>query len=236
MPGEAEMSIRDNIERVRERVAEAAARCGRDPAGVTIVAVTKTRGPAEIAEALEAGISDLGENRVQEFLGKAGEVALPCRWHLIGHLQTNKVNKAIGRFAMIHSVDSLKLAEKINDAGAGAGLVTDILLEVNTSGEQSKFGLAPDEIPGVCEGIAGLSGVRLRGLMTVGPLTEDMAAIARAFGDLRRLADKVGSAGIARISMEHLSMGMTDDFETAIEEGSTIVRVGRVIFGPRDGA
>ncbi len=230
------MSIRDNIERVRERVAEAAARCGRDPAGVTIVAVTKTRGPAEIIEAIEAGVGDLGENRMQEFLGKAGGVALPCRWHLIGHLQTNKVNKAIGRFAMIHSVDSLKLAEKISDAGAGAGLVTDILLEVNTSGEQSKFGLVPGEVHGVCEGIAGLSGIRLRGLMTVGPMTEDVAAVAKAFGDLRRLAETLGSAGMANISMEHLSMGMTDDFETAIGEGSTIVRVGRVIFGPRDGA
>ena len=230
------MSIRDNIERVRERVAVAAAGCGRDPSEITIVAVTKTRGPAEIMEALEAGIADIGENRVQEFLGKAGEIGLPCRWHLIGHLQTNKVNKAIGRFAMIHSVDSLKLAEKISDAGAGSGIVTDILLEVNTSGEESKFGLAHDEAPGVCEGIAGLSGVRLRGLMTVGPMTENLPAIVKAFGDLRRLAEEIGSAGIGGISMEHLSMGMTDDFEAAIGEGSTIVRVGRVIFGPRDGA
>ncbi len=230
------MSVRDNFERVKERVAQAALRSGRDPGGITIIAVTKTHGPGTVIEALEAGITDLGENRIQEFLEKAGGVGVPCRWHLIGHLQTNKVGKAVGRFAMIHSVDSIRLAEKIGQAGVRENQVTDILLEVNTSGEESKFGLEPGDALRLCEEIAGVPGIRLRGLMTVGPWVRDASIVSRAFGGLRRLAEEIDSAGIENISMEHLSMGMSDDFEIAIAEGSTMVRLGRVIFGPREGA
>jgi pyridoxal phosphate enzyme (YggS family) len=227
------MPIEENYRRVKERVAEAAMKTGRDPSEITIVAVTKTH-PAETVEAaLAAGVTDVGENRVQEFLSKEPGVTSPCRWHLIGHLQTNKVNKVIGKFSMIHSVDSLKLAEKLGSAGERNGVTTDILVEVNTSGEESKFGLEIDNALELCTGIADLPALNLRGLMTVGPWVEDTALLSKAFGSLRLLGEKIKDEGIKGISMEHLSMGMTDDFEIAIAEGSTIVRLGRVIFGAR---
>ncbi|MBN1163881.1 MAG: YggS family pyridoxal phosphate-dependent enzyme [Candidatus Krumholzibacteriota bacterium] len=227
------MSIKENYERVRDQVAAAAVKAGRDPSSVTIVAVTKTHGPDKVREALRAGLRDIGENRVQEFLAKADAVDLPCRWHLIGHLQSNKVGKVLGRFALIHSVDSFKLAEKLSRAGEEKDRVTDILLEVNTSGEGSKFGLRPEETVELCEGIQSLRGIRLRGLMTVGPWVEDRVLIGESFRKLRLLGEEIRAAGIDNISMEHLSMGMTDDFEIAIAEGATLIRLGRVIFGAR---
>jgi pyridoxal phosphate enzyme (YggS family) len=227
------MSVRDNLERVRERVSLAAERAGRDPSGITIVAITKSHGPEAVADAVEAGIRDIGENRIQEFLRKAEAVKLDCRWHLVGHLQTNKVNKAVGRFVLIHSVDSVKLAEKLSTASEQRGLVTDVLLEVNTSGEGSKYGFQAEQVFEACERIAALSGVHVKGLMTVGPWVEDMSAVAASFAGLRHLGEEVARSGIEGVSMEHLSMGMTDDFEVAIEEGSTIVRLGRVLFGER---
>ena len=227
------MPIAENYRRVKERVAEAAVKVGRDPSEITIVAVTKTH-PAETVEAvLAAGVTDVGENRVQEFLSKESGVTSSCRWHMIGHLQTNKVNKVIGKFSMIHSVDSLKLAEKLSSAGNREGVTTDILVEVNTSGEESKFGLEADNALELCAGIADLPALDLRGLMTVGPWVDDTALLSKAFVSLRRLGETIKDEGINGISMEHLSMGMTDDFEIAIAEGSTIVRLGRVIFGAR---
>ena len=227
------MSIAENYRRVKEGVAEAAVKAGRDPSEITIVAVTKTHPAETVEEALAAGVTDVGENRVQEFLSKEPGVTSPCRWHLIGHLQTNKVNKVVGKFSMIHSVDSLKLAEKLSGAGERNGITTDILLEVNTSGEESKFGLETDRALELCTEIAELPALNLRGLMTVGPWVDDTAVLSKAFGSLRRLGEKIEEKGINGISMEHLSMGMTDDFEIAIAEGSTIVRLGRVIFGAR---
>lgn len=230
------MSVRENLERVRERVARAAERAGRGESDVTIVAVTKTHGPEVVTEAIEAGILDIGENKVQEFLAKAPAVTLPCRWHLVGHLQSNKVNKVIGRFALVQSVDSLKLAEIIGRAGERDGVATDILLEVNTSGEESKFGLAPEAALETCAAISRVPNVRVRGLMTVGPLVDDAAMTAAAFARLRRLKEEIEAARIGDVSMESLSMGMTDDFELAIEEGSTMIRLGRVLFGERASA
>lgn len=227
------MTIGENLERVRERVAAAAARAGRDPAAITIVAVTKTHGPEIVTAAIEAGIADVGENKVQEFLAKAPGVKLPCRWHLVGHLQTNKVAKVIGRFALIQSVDSPRLAEHLSAAGARAGVATDVLLEVNTSGEESKYGLAPDETRRVCAEIAKLPNLHIRGLMTIGPLVDDAAVVGAAFARLRRLKEEIEAARIGNVSMEHLSMGMSDDFEIAIAEGSTMIRLGRVLFGER---
>lgn len=229
------MSIAENCERVRERVARAAGKAGRDPSEITIVAVTKTHPASKVAAAVRAGIEDVGENRVQEFLGKEKDVTVPCRWHLVGHLQTNKVNKVIGKFTLIHSVDSVRLIEKLSASSEREGVVTDILLEVNTSGEESKYGIEPEEAITLCSAAAGAPGVNLRGLMTVGPWTEDVAAVAKAFARLRRLAEDIDSRSMEGVSMEHLSMGMTDDFETAIAEGSTIVRLGRIIFGERGG-
>ncbi|MCK4539515.1 MAG: YggS family pyridoxal phosphate-dependent enzyme [Candidatus Krumholzibacteria bacterium] len=227
------MSIRENFERVRDRVAAAAVGAGRTPEEITIIGVTKTHGPETVIEAIKAGITDVGENRVQEFLSKVDDVGLDVRWHLIGHLQTNKVNKVIGRFAMIHSVDSFNLAEKISNAGEREGVVTDILLEVNTSGEKSKFGLVPDETMDISERVSGLPAVNLRGLMTVGPWVDDVAVLSKAFAGLRLLGEKIDAMKIDNISIEHLSMGMTDDFEIAVAEGATMVRPGRVIFGER---
>jgi len=228
------MTIKDNLERVKERIAQAAARAGRDPAAITIVAVTKTHGPDVVIAAIESGIADVGENKVQEFLAKAPEVKLPCRWHLVGHLQTNKVAKIVGRFALIQSVDSFRLAEHLSAAGCKAGATTDILLEVNTSGEGSKFGLPPDGALDMCSLVAGLPNLRIRGLMTVGPLVSDVGSVGAAFTKLRSLKENIEAARIENVSMEHLSMGMTDDFEIAIAEGSTMVRLGRVLFGERE--
>ncbi len=225
--------VADNIKKVRERVTEAAIRAGRKPEEITIVAISKTFGPEKVVEAVNAGIEDIGENRVQEFLDKSAKVTVPCRWHLVGHLQTNKVNKVIGRFHLIQSVDSVKLARKLGAAGEREGVVTDILLEVNTSGEPSKFGFEPGTVLDAAHEIALIPGLRIRGLMTVGPLTDETRAIASSFSLLRGLAEKIRSSSMDGVYIEHLSMGMTDDFEIAIAEGSTMLRLGRIIFGER---
>jgi pyridoxal phosphate enzyme (YggS family) len=228
------MSIEENLLRVRERIQRAAERAGRTSGEITLVAVTKTHGPDVVEEAIRAGISDIGENRMQEFLRKAGEVDLPCRWHLVGHLQTNKINKAVGRFALVHSVDSIRLAEKLAAASERRGTVTDVLCEVNTSGEESKYGFQPEATPEACARIAALAGLRVRGLMTVGPWVSDQSVVAESFVTLRRLKERIERESAGEIMLEHLSMGMTDDFEIAIAEGSTIVRLGRVLFGERE--
>ena len=227
------MSFAENLARVRERIAAAAERSGRSGSDITIVAVTKTFGPERIEEAIRGGIRDVGENRVQEFLEKADRVSLDCRWHLVGHLQTNKVNKAIGRFAMIHSVDSIKIAQKLSRAGEERGIATDVLLEVNTSGEPSKHGFDPGEAVDAFGLILGLPALAVRGLMTVGPWIEDDSVVASAFGRLRGLKEEMERAVPDGPALEHLSMGMSDDFELAIREGSTMVRLGRILFGER---
>lgn len=229
------MSIKENLERVRDQIHRAAERAGRTADEITVVAVTKTHGPEVVEEAIRAGIEDVGENRMQEFLRKAEAVGPACRWHLVGHLQTNKVNKAVGRFALVHSVDSIRIAEKLATASEQQGLTTDVLCEVNTSGEESKYGFQPEETVEACARIAGLTGLRLRGLMTVGPWVSDQSIVAKAFAALRHLKERVEREIDGDTRPFHLSMGMTDDFEIAIAEGSTIVRLGRVLFGERDG-
>jgi pyridoxal phosphate enzyme (YggS family) len=224
------MTFAENLGRVRERIARAAEKAGRSPSDITIVAVTKTFGPEIVETAIRGGIEDIGENRVQEFLSKAELISLDCRWHLIGHLQTNKVNKAIGRFALIQSVDSMRLAEKLSRASEEREIVTDILIEVNTSGEESKHGFSPDETIEAFGAISQLPALEIKGLMTVGPWVTDRSVIAAAFAELRSLRDKIEEGGA---TLEHLSMGMSDDFELAIAEGSTMLRLGRVLFGER---
>jgi pyridoxal phosphate enzyme (YggS family) len=225
------MSFSENLQHVRERIRRAADRAGRSESEITIVAVTKTFGPETVEDAIRSGLADIGENRIQEFLGKVDRVKLTCRWHLVGHLQTNKVNKAIDRFALIQSVDSIKLAERLSRAGAERGIATHILVEVNTSGEQAKYGFVPEETVEACGRIAQMPAIVIRGLMTVGPWVEDVGRIASAFAALRSLKEDLERNGSGR--MEHLSMGMTDDFEIAIAEGSTMVRLGRILFGER---
>jgi pyridoxal phosphate enzyme (YggS family) len=223
-------SIRDNLQSVRERIATAAMRAGRSPSEVTLLAVSKTF-PAElVSEALAAGQGEFGENRVQELAEKAPLLPGSCRWHLIGHLQKNKVRQALQFASMIQSLDSLSLLQRINRIASEMGLAPEILLEVNISGEESKFGIHPDEAESLLE--APREGpARCLGLMTMAPLQASEKELAAVFVGLRQLRDRLAaSSGIA---LPELSMGMSGDFEIAIAEGATIVRVGSAIFGQR---
>ncbi|MCC7365523.1 MAG: YggS family pyridoxal phosphate-dependent enzyme [Dehalococcoidia bacterium] len=218
-----------NVERVRERVARACARAGRSATDVTLIAATKTQLPATVAAAWHAGIRDFGENRVQEALAKQPEVAalLPPgaspRWHLIGHLQTNKAKAAARAFAILHGIDSARLIDAVGQAAQGQQL--PIMIEVNVAGDPAKHGIAPGALAELVAHARAASGVRLEGLMTVAPWSPDPEAARPVFRELRALADAHG--------LPSLSMGMTEDFEVAIEEGATHIRVGRAIFGER---
>jgi pyridoxal phosphate enzyme (YggS family) len=196
------------------------------------VAVAKTFPPEAIREAAEAGIRDVGENRVQEASAKFQVLGRDVTWHLVGHLQTNKVKKALEIFDWIHSVDSLRLAEEISRRAERVGREVDVLVEVNVSGEPSKFGVRPSELHRLIEQVVRLPHLRLRGLMTIAPLVDDPEKARPYFAALRELRDQLLRSGVAD-HLPHLSMGMTDDFEVAVEEGATMVRIGRAIFGER---
>jgi pyridoxal phosphate enzyme (YggS family) len=225
------MGLRDRIQEVQKRIADAAARSLRQPDEITLLAVTKTLPIEIIREAYEAGLRDFGENRVQEALTKISGFPADIHWHLIGQLQTNKINKVIGKFQLIHSIDSLHLAEALS-ARLG-GLSQEVLLEVNTSGEKSKSGIMPDSVEETVEKMATLPGLELRGLMTVGPLTDNPRKQRDAFSKLKELFEKTKERGPDGKGLSILSMGMSGDFEVAIEEGSTLVRVGTALFGAR---
>ena len=226
-------SIAENLRAVRERIAAAAERAGRDPESITLVAVSK-RFPAEIVnEAIRAGVEAIGENRVQEAEAKFPEVLEGPERHLVGHLQRNKAGKAVALFDRIQSIDSLRLAEVVSRRAEAAGRRAPVLLEVNISGEESKAGTAPENLRGLAERCAPLPGLLLEGLMTIGPLTEDAGAIRDAFRRMRGLYDDLRERPVPGARMEVLSMGMSGDFEIAVEEGATLVRVGTAIFGPR---
>ena len=231
------MSIADNIARVKQRIFQAAARAGRNPDLVTLMAVSKVVEPERIHQAYEAGIRVLGENRVQEFADKASAVQdlTQAEWHLIGHLQSNKANKAAGLFHAIDSVDSLRLAQKLDQAAHQAGKILPILIEINVGGEENKSGIAPgsQELEELLNAASSLQSVQVQGLMTIPPYTEDPGGARPYFRKLRDLRDQIASRKLPRIRMEVLSMGMSHDFEIAIEEGSTCVRVGTAIFGER---
>ena len=224
--------IAQNLAAVRARIDAAALRAGRDPAGVSLVAVTKEVDAATAREAVALGLVDLGENRVQELRTKQGSLAdLDVRWHMIGTLQRNKVAQVVGSVVLIHSVDSAKLGEEIGRRAAAQDRRQDVLLEVNALGEPSKHGVRPAEAAEAARALAGIDGLRLKGLMTIAP-QGDLEAARRAFRTLRELSDAARQH--AREATQ-LSMGMTEDFEVAIEEGATIVRIGTAIFGARDG-
>ncbi|MDH3198580.1 MAG: YggS family pyridoxal phosphate-dependent enzyme [Candidatus Krumholzibacteria bacterium] len=218
------------MRRVRERVAGALARAGRTDE-VTVVAVTKTFGPEVVDAVVAAGIADIGENRVQEFLAKSTLVTHPCRWHLVGPLQRNKATKAIGRFHLLHAIDGVRVAEALDRLGGERDTHTRVLLEVNTSGEPSKHGVDPDHAPAAAAAIAALPRVALAGLMTMGPASVDPARTRRCFRLLCALRGRVNAEN--GLALAELSMGMSEDFEIAIEEGATIVRLGRIITGER---
>jgi len=210
---------------VEGRIAQAAQRAGRSPGEITIVAVTKGVAPQAIEVALEAGIRHIGENRVQEAREKMthlSSLALRPTWHMVGHLQSNKIKTAAEIFDIIHSIDSLRLAEAVSERAQNS---LPVLLQVNISGEGTKSGFSVAELPKALEEIARLPGIEVKGLMTIAPMVKDPEEVRHIFRRLRELRDSLG--------LEHLSMGMSDDFEVAVEEGATMVRIGRAIFGER---
>jgi len=223
--------IAENLARIRAKIAEAAARCGRRPEEVTLVAVSKSHGPEAVREAFEAGQILFGENRVQEGRAKAEVLPNTIRWHLIGHLQSNKVRQALGTFERIQGVDTVKLARDINRIGGELGLFPKILLEVNVAGEGSKFGFEPEALRVSMEEILRLERVTVEGLMTIPPYSETPEDSRRHFATLRELRDRLAKE--FNVPLPELSMGMSGDFSLAIEEGATIVRVGTALFGER---
>lgn len=230
-------SVSENLLRVRERIAAAALRSGRKPGDVRLVAVSKTVSAARVREAFEAGQRDFGENRVQESEAKQRELAgLEINWHFIGHLQTNKAARAIGLFQWIHSVDSARLARKLDEAASEAPKPLPVLIEVNLGGEETKSGARETEVAGLAEEIARLGGLELRGLMAIPPYFDDPEKSRPFFERLRTLAKQLDELALPGVSMHDLSMGMSHDFEIAVEEGATMVRVGTAIFGPRSAA
>ncbi len=224
--------LAENLKRVEERIASAALKSGRRPEDITLVAVTKTVEPERINRAIQLGVKIIGENRVQEARDKKPEV-LPVTWHLVGHLQTNKVKYAVRLFDMIQSVDSLHLAEEISKRCVAEGKTMPILIEVNTSGEPTKYGCKPDEAAELVARVAELPNLQIQGLMTIGLFTDNPEEVRPCFVTLRELAEKIDSQRIPNVRMDVLSMGMTSDFEVAIAEGATMVRIGTAIFGAR---
>ena len=227
-----ETDISANINKIRQRIAAAAARVNRAPDDIKLLAVTKTVSPAAIMQAVDAGVTMLGENYIQEAKEKVAAIGKSVQWHMIGHLQTNKAKYAIKLFDYIHSVDRIDLAREL-DKKAPADHKINILIEVNVSGEKTKNGIPADAAINLIKDISQLKNLSLRGLMTMAPYSANPEDSRPFFSALRNLRDNIIRTGITGIHMEELSMGMTDDFEVAIEEGATIVRIGRAIFGER---
>lgn len=225
--------IADNLKRVKERIVTAALRSGRSVDDVTLITVSKTWPSEVVQEVVNAGAVHLGENRIQEAQEKVGQVTGAVSWHLIGHLQRNKVKVALPIFSLIHGVDSLRLGKEISKQALANGQRAQVLIQVNTSGEDSKFGIAPDEAVDFVGHAAELEGLQIEGLMTIGAFVPDPEDVRPNFVALQRVRERIVDARIEGISMAELSMGMTNDFEVAIEEGATMVRVGTAIFGSR---
>jgi len=227
-------AVAGNLRRVQERIARAAERSGRSPEAVTLVLAGKTVSADRVRAAVEAGASHVGENYVQEARAKSAALGdLPIHWHMIGHLQTNKAKDAVALFEVIQSLDSLRLAKEVSRRAEQAGRVVRALIEVNAGLEDSKFGVAPQEVFALLEEVSRLPNLAVEGLMTLGPLAPDAERARPVFVMLRELAEEIRGQWLPNVSMLHLSMGMSADFETAIEEGATIVRVGTAVFGPR---
>ena len=225
--------IENNLKEVSDRIGAACKRAGRSREDVTLVAVSKTKPVSMLMEAYAAGVRDFGENRVQEILEKAPLMPDDIRWHMIGHLQTNKVRQVIDRVVLIHSVDSVALARQIEKEAAKRDLVVHILLEVNVAGEESKFGFSVDEAEEAAVEIAKFAHVRIDGLMTIAPFVENSEENRDVFQKLFQLSVDIREKNIDNVNMNVLSMGMTGDFEEAVEEGASVIRVGAGIFGAR---
>lgn len=228
------MSIIDNIINIKARIHKTCERIGRQPEDIILIAVTKTVPVADIQLALSHGIQHIGENRVQEAYDKFDRLNRSATWHLIGHLQTNKVKKALAIFDFIHSVDSLHLAQELNRQALNRMRPIDCLVEVHTSHEATKYGVPPEEAMALIKAIARLPAIRVQGLMTIGPFVPDLEQVRPSFRLLRELKESIQQQGIDGVEMKYLSMGMTNDFEIAIEEGANMLRIGRAIFGERN--
>lgn len=224
-------TIKNNLEIINEKIKKAALRANRNPEEIKLVAVTKTATIEQIKEAISAGVKIIGENKVQEAKEKYQILSIKIEWHLVGHLQTNKVKYAIEIFDCIHSVDSIKLAEEIDKRSLQFGKTTNVLIEVNVSGEETKYGIKPEEVEYFLKEIFEFSRIRVRGLMTIAPIAEDKEEVRPYFRKLRELSKEIKNKNLKNVKMDYLSMGMTGDFEVAIEEGANMVRIGRGIFG-----
>ena len=223
--------IKNNLEIINEKIKKAALKANRNPQEIKLVAVTKTATIEQIKEAISAGVKIIGENKVQEAKEKYQILSADIEWHLVGHLQTNKVKYAIEIFDLIHSVDSIKLAKEIDKRSLQFGMITNVLVEVNVSGEETKYGIKPEEVEPFLKEISEFSRTRVRGLMTIAPIAEDKEEVRPYFRKLRELFKEIKSKNIKNVKMDYLSMGMTEDFEVAVEEGANMVRIGRGIFG-----
>ena len=226
------MCIESRLNDVKARISAAAKECGRAPEDIKLIAVTKTYPIEAMNEAIRLGITDIGENKPQEIRDKFDNVS-PVNWHLIGHLQTNKVKYIIDRCTLIHSVDSIKLMTEIDRQAQNHNRDIDILIQVNISGEESKSGIAPDELPSLLEYAKNLTNTHVKGLMTIAPKC-DIDEVSRHFSNMKELFDQTAKQSYRNVTMTELSMGMSGDFETAIKHGATMVRIGSLIFGPRN--
>lgn len=226
--------ILENIKIVREKINDACKKSGRDPEEVTLIAVSKTKPYTDIEKALPSGILDYGENKVQELVDKYEILPKDIRWHMIGHLQRNKVKYLVGKVELIHSVDSIRLANQIETEFAKKDEIANILIEVNMAEEESKFGITSDKTLELIKEISKLSHIRIKGLMTIAPFTDNPESNRVYFSKMKKLSVDIREKNIDNVSMDVLSMGMTGDYQVAIEEGATIVRVGTGIFGERN--
>jgi PLP dependent protein len=226
--------VAENIQNIRENIAKTCLRIGRDPDSVTLVTVSKTFPVASIIEAIDAGSEDFGENYVQELVGKKNQLeSKKIRWHMIGHLQSNKVKYLIDWVYLIHSVDNEGLATELQKRAEKTGKTVDVLIEVNTSEEATKFGVKPDVALSLMKKVSEFHHINVKGLMTIGPFTEEKEESRRSFRLLSSLFNEANASGFLKKPLTVLSMGMTHDFDIAIEEGSTMVRIGTAIFGSR---
>jgi pyridoxal phosphate enzyme (YggS family) len=227
-------SIREKVQKLTDKIAVISAEAGKDSDNIHLVAVSKKQPLSKIIEAQNAGIKYFAENKVQEFLSKFEDTEIKTEWHYVGHLQTNKVKYLLGKVSLIHSVDSLHLTEKISQVSVNKNLESNVLLQVNTSGEESKFGFDKSKLLDDLGTINELKNIKVLGLMTMAPFTDSVNVISNSFALLKKLYDKIGELKLSNVKMQYLSMGMSNDYEIAIKEGSNMLRIGTSIFGPRN--
>lgn len=226
--------VAENLEQVRKNIELACREAGRDPKEVTLISVSKTKPVSMLQEAYDAGSRDFGENKVQEIMDKVPQLPSDIRWHMIGHLQRNKVKYIVDKVALIHSVDSLRLAETIEHEAARHNVTVPVLIEVNVAQEESKFGLKTEEVLSLVESVAAFPHIHIEGLMTIAPYVEDPEENRGIFRQLKKLSVDIDAKNINNVNMSVLSMGMTGDYQVAVQEGATMVRVGTGIFGERN--